>query len=106
MPCRDHKPPGIGKMPGGSFFTIVFRKYIICLLDDGQRALVRYGVNTPNYPKFENMFYAAKYNGEYFFFTESDDLPSFSGIAAINPVSKAPSSSALKPSLKMRTSFR
>lgn len=99
----------LGSDRNNNFYTTDEGDYGIAIagvLDDGQRALVRYGVNTPNYPKFENMFYAAKYNGEYFFFTESDDLPSFSGIAAINPVSKAPSSSALKPSLKMKTSFR
>ena len=63
------------------------------VLEDGQRALVRYGVNTPNYPKFMSMFYAAEVDGQYMCFSETDDLPTFRGIAGMYPAtteSKAP----------------
>lgn len=47
------------------------------ILDDGTRAIVRYGVNTPGYPKFEQMFYMAESNGEYYGLSAEEDIPSF-----------------------------
>lgn len=86
-----------------NFYTVTDGNYGIAIagvLDDGQRALVRYGVNTPNYPKFVSMFYAAEVDGEYMCFTETSALPTFRGIAAINP---AASTMALA---KRKASFR
>lgn len=86
-----------------NFYTVTDGNYGIAIagvLDDGQRALVRYGVNTPNYPKFVSMFYAAEVDGQYMFFTETSALPTFRGIAAINP---AASTMALA---KRKASFR
>ena len=47
------------------------------ILDDGTRALVRYGVNVPDYPKFEQMFYMAEINGEFYGLSPEEDIPSF-----------------------------
>lgn len=66
------------------------------ILEDGQRALVRYGVNTPDYPKFTTMFYAAEIDGQDYFFTETDELPSFSSIAAMNPAGLPPSGAMMR----------
>ena len=52
------------------------------VLDDGQRAIVRYGVNVPGYPKFTQMFFMADIDGKFYTFTQEEDLPSF--IAAMN----------------------
>lgn len=66
------------------------------ILEDGQRALVRYGVNTPNYPKFTTMFYAAEIDGQDYFFTDTEELPSFSSIAAMNPAGLPPSGAMMR----------
>ena len=71
-----------------NFYTVIDGNYGIAIagvLDDGQRALVRYGVNQPGYPKFMSMFYAAEVGGQYMCFTETENLPTFRGIAEMNP---------------------
>lgn len=86
-----------------NFYTVTDGNYGIAIagiLDDGQRALVRYGVNTPNYPKFMSMFYAAEVDGKYMCFTATEDLPTFRGIAAWNPASSAMSLSKRKSALR------
>ena len=40
----------------------------------------------PGYPKFMSMFYAAEVDGQYMCFTETENLPTFRGIAEMNPV--------------------
>mgnify|MGYP003294647542 CR=1 FL=1 len=52
------------------------------ILDDGQRAIVRYGVNTPGYPKFTQMFFMADIDGKYYTLTAEEEIPSF--ISAMN----------------------
>lgn len=47
------------------------------VLDDGKRAIVRYGVNVPGYPKFTQMFFMADIDGKLYTFTAEDALPSF-----------------------------
>ena len=47
------------------------------ILDGGQRAIVRYGVNVPGYPKFTQMFFMADIDGKFYTFTKEEDLPSF-----------------------------
>lgn len=72
-----------------NFYTVTDGNYGIAIagvLEDGQRALVRYGVNQPGYPKFMSMFYAAEVDGQYMCFTETENLPTFRGIAEMNPV--------------------
>lgn len=56
------------------------------ILDDGQRAIVRYGVNTPGYPKFTQMFFMADIDGKFYTFTAEEDIPSF--IAAMNQLTQ------------------
>lgn len=56
------------------------------ILDDGQRAIVRYGVNTPGYPKFTQMFFMAEIDGEFYTLTAEEDIPSF--IAAMNQIAQ------------------
>ena len=73
--------------------------------DSGRRALVRYGVNDINYPTFVTMSYAAELGGGYFFFTETEDLPSFRGIAEMNPVASVPSFSKRSASLDSADCF-
>lgn len=80
-----------------NFYTIVDGNYGIAIagvLDDGQRALVRYGVNQPGYPKFMSMFYTAEIGGEYLVFTETANLPTFRGIAGMYPAASTSSFSA------------
>lgn len=72
-----------------NFYTVTDGNYGIAIagvLEGGQRALVRYGVNQPGYPKFMSMFYAAEVDGQYMCFTETENLPTFRGIAEMNPV--------------------
>lgn len=52
------------------------------ILDDGQRAIVRYGVNVPGYPKFTQMFFMADIDGKFYTFSTEEQVPSF--IAAMN----------------------
>lgn len=47
------------------------------ILDDGARAIVRYGVNTPGYPKFTQMFFMAEIDGKYYSFSAEEEIPSF-----------------------------
>lgn len=82
----------LGSDDEGQFYDIKDGMYYIAIagvLDGGQRALVRYGVNLPYYPKFSAMSYAAELDGKYYFFTDDEDLPTFRGIAAIDPAGKS-----------------
>ena len=56
------------------------------ILDDDQRAIVRYGVNTPGYPKFTQMFFMAEIGGKFYTLTAEQDIPSF--IAAMNQIAQ------------------
>lgn len=47
------------------------------ILDDGKRAIVRYGVNVPGYPKFTQMFFMADIDGKFYALTPEDAIPSF-----------------------------
>jgi len=60
------------------------------ILETGRRAVVRYGYGEQGYPTFASMLYVAEIGGELFRFTDNDeDLPSFKGIAEMNPVEQA-----------------
>ena len=54
------------------------------VLDDGQRAIVRYGVNTPDYPKFVAMMLVASLNGKFYSIKSNAVTPAFNAIAAID----------------------
>lgn len=73
----------------GYFYDNTDGDYYIAIagiLDDGQRAIVRYGVNTPGYPKFTQMFFMAEIDGKYYSLTAEEDIPSF--IAAMNQIAQ------------------
>ena len=55
------------------------------ILDGGIRAIVRYGVNTPSYPKFVAMMFAAYIDGTYY--SLKGDIPAFNGFAELAPAS-------------------
>ena len=52
---------------------------------DYTRGIVRYGVNTPNYPKFVAMMLTAYIDGEYY--SLKGDIPAFNGFAELAPAS-------------------
>ena len=94
----------LGADSDNQFYTISEGEYGIAIagiIDDtgGRRALVRYGVNDINYPTFVTMSYAAESGGSYYFFTETENLPSFRGIAEMNPAQSA-STLAKRPAAK------
>jgi hypothetical protein len=66
------------------------------VLENGYRAIVRYGVNLPGYPKFVAMMFAAYIDGEYY--SLKGDIPAFNGIAELVPVSSKKSSSSVQMS--------
>ena len=70
------------------------------ILDDGMRAIVRYGVNMPNYPKFTQMFYMAKIDGKYYTLSEESDIPSFISAMIAGAKPKALSMTAKAPALR------
>lgn len=55
------------------------------ILDDGQRMIVRYGVNTPDYPRFDQMFLMAYVEQEqkYYGLSAVEEIPSF--LALMSP---------------------
>jgi hypothetical protein len=62
------------------------------VMDGGYRAVVRYGVNTPGYPKFVAMMFAAYIDGEYY--SVKGDIPAFNGFAGLEPATAKTKSSA------------
>lgn len=59
------------------------------VLENGERAIVRYGVNVPGYPKFTQMFFMADINGEFYTFTPEEDLPSFMAMMSQNATTQS-----------------
>lgn len=64
--------------------------------DNGFRSIVRYGVNTPGYPKFVAMFLTAYINGKYYELGADNPLPTFSGWSELAPAGTSTSSVAPK----------
>lgn len=54
------------------------------VLEGGQRAIVRYGVNQPDYPKFNAMMLVADVNGKYYSVGDLEKLPAFNVMATID----------------------
>lgn len=69
------------------------------ILDDGVRAIVRYGVNMPNYPKFTQMFYMAKIGEDYYSLTDESEIPTF--ISAMTPGAKPKALSPVAKGVKI-----
>ena len=72
---RDNKYYGIDK--NGNYEIA-----IAGVIDGGQRAIVRYGVNQVGYPKFMAMFLTAKIGDKYY--DIGNDIPTFRAIATID----------------------
>lgn len=65
------------------------------VLEGGQRAMVRYGVNQPDYPKFVAMMLAAEIGGKYYTIgSATEKIPAFNVMAEINPVDSEESQSS------------
>lgn len=59
----------------------------ICgILDDGGRAIVRYGYGVSGYPRFVQMFFMAYINGEPYALSAEEDIPSY--VAIMDPVTE------------------
>ena len=54
------------------------------VIENGKRAIARYGLNQPGYPKFNAMFLTAYVGGKYY--DLGDNIPAFNGIAELAPV--------------------
>lgn len=53
------------------------------ILDDGARAIVRYGVGVTGYPRFSQMFFMAYINGGVYALSAEEDIPSY--VAIMDP---------------------
>ena len=62
------------------------------VMDGGYRAIVRYGVNQPGYPKFVAMMFAAYIDGKYY--SLKGDIPAFNGFAGFEPATAKTKSAA------------
>lgn len=90
----------------GNFYSNDEGDYEIAIagiLDDGMRAIVRYGVNMPNYPKFTQMFYMAKIGDKYYSLTEESKIPTF--ISAMTPGARPKAFSIGKNNSALRNKF-
>lgn len=90
----------LGLDEDGSTYNLTEGEYAIAIagiLDTGRRAVVRYGYGEQGYPTFVSMLYVAEIGGELFRFTDNDeDLPSFKGIAEMNPVEQVDGKSMIR----------
>lgn len=66
------------------------------VIDNGYRAIERYGVNQPGYPKFVAMFLTAYINGKYYELGADNPLPTFSGWSELAPAGTSTNSAAPK----------
>lgn len=68
------------------------------VLEGGQRAIVRYGVNQPDYPKFNAMMLVAEINGKHYTIGNShQNIPAFNMMAEINPYTTEESAAQVAP---------
>lgn len=86
----------------GKYYGLENGEYGIAIagvLDNGERAIVRFGVNVPDYPKFAAMMLVAKIGDKYYDLDNaaegSTNIPAFNVMAMIEP---ATSTSALSVS--------
>lgn len=92
----------LGLDKDGKFYGLENGEYGIAIagvLDNGERAIVRFGVNVPDYPKFAAMMLVAKIGDKYYDLDNaaegSTNIPAFNVMAMIEP---ATSKSALSVS--------
>ena len=87
----------LGTDRDGLFYGLNNGNYEIAIagiLENGHRAISRYGVNLPGYPKFKDMFLVAFIDNEYY--SLGENIPTFTGIAELAPAGASTSSVAPK----------
>ncbi len=85
----------IGSDQDGKYYGLDNGNYGIAIagvIENGAYAIVRYGVNLPDYPKFNAMFLTAYVGGKYY--NLGNDIPSFNGIAELAPAESTTSGAA------------
>ena len=90
----------VGVDRDGKYYGLDNGNYGIAIagvIDNGYRAIVRYGVNQPGYPKFVAMMLAPYINGKYY--SLNGDIPAFNGIAELAPASSTTSATPMRFSL-------
>lgn len=76
------------------------------VLDDGSRAIARYGLNVPGYPKFTQMFFMADIDGKYYTLTKEEDVPSFLAFMTKNSTTVAPQSAQPQKRLEHELGYK
>ena len=87
----------LGTDRDGLFYGLNNGNYEIAIagvIENGHRAIVRYGLNLPGYLKFKDMFLVAFIDNEYY--SLGEDIPTFTGIAELAPAGASTSSVAPK----------
>ena len=85
----------LGLDEDGKYYGLDNGNYGIAIsgvLENNRRAIVRYGLNQPDYPKFVAMMVVAYMGGKYY--SLSEDMAAFNGIAELAPAS---STASLEP---------
>lgn len=83
---EDYGPADIYFFAGdddGYYYDNLQGDYYIAIagiLDDGTRAIVRYGVNVPGYPEFSQMFLMAELSDGFYNFSGYEEIPTFISI--------------------------
>lgn len=82
----------LGLDEDGKYYGLDNGNYGIAIagvLENNRRAIVRYGLNQPDYPKFVAMMVVAYMGGKYY--SLGEDIAAFNGIAELAPASNAAS---------------
>lgn len=84
----------LGLDEDGKYYGLDNGNYGIAIagvLENNKRAIVRYGLNQPDYPKFVAMMIVAYMSGKYY--SLGDDIATFAGIAELAPAATTASQS-------------
>lgn len=87
----------LGLDEDGKYYGLDNGNYGIAIagvLENNRRAIARYGLNQPEYPKFVAMMIVAYMNGKYY--SLGDDMATFSGIAELAPAAAATSATPVR----------
>jgi hypothetical protein len=82
----------LGLDEDGKYYGLDNGNYGIAIagvLENNRRAIVRYGLNQPDYPKFVAMMVVAYMGGKYY--SLGEDIAAFNGIAELAPASSTAS---------------
>lgn len=87
----------LGLDEDGKYYGLDNGNYGIAIagvLENNNRAIVRYGLNTPNYPKFVAMMVVAFMDGKYY--SLGDNIATFVGIAELEPAATTTSATSTR----------